>query len=103
MGDERDAATWEAAAAQCYTQTEQLQRSLATAHERGRIPRELVGLGAVLTQQARVDMLRAVEASRWQREARRLRRAVWGLAGVSVVSLCVAVAALVCCVRAAGP
>jgi len=120
---ERDAATWEAAAAQVHVQTQALVRSLERARSTGRIPEELVGLGAVVHYQSRVDLLRAVEASRWQRdaarlredagrwredaaarrvEAERLRRAVWALAGVSGLSLLCAVVALVCCATARG-
>ncbi len=106
--DDRDPATWEAAAAQVHVQTQALVRSLERARSKGRIPEELVGLGAVLHYQSRADMLRAIEASRWQRdaarwraEARRLRRAAWVLAGVSGVSLLVSLLALV--LYATGP
>jgi len=114
MGDdldgERDAATWEAAAVMLHNQTQRLLASLRAARKDRRIPQEVVGLGQVLTVASRADMLRAVEASRWQRdaerwrtEARKLRRAVWALAGVSGLSLLVAVGALACCLSSADP
>jgi len=110
LDDERDAATWEAAAVMLHNQTQRLLASLRAARRDKRIPQEVVGLGKVLTIGARADMLRAVEASRWQRDAerwradaRRLRRAVWALAGVSVLSLVVAVWALVYCATSTAP
>jgi len=101
--DDRDPATWEAAAVMMHNQTRRLLNSLRAARKDGRIPQEVVGLGQIVNTAARADMLRAVEASRWQRDAQRLRRAVWALAGVSGLSLLVAVGALVCCVSSAGP
>lgn len=95
--DDRDPATWEAASVLLHNQTQRLLNSLRAARRDGRIPQDVVGLGQVLTVAARADMLRAVEASRWQRDAKRLRRAVWVLAGVSGVSLLVSLLALVCC------
>lgn len=71
--DERDPATWEAAASHARVQADRLRAKLVERHRDGLIPEEVVGLGSVLYQATTVDMLRAVEASRWQRDAAQQR------------------------------